>query len=70
MLLLSAVLKVLQTAVLSIILTWNNPPGKKALVVGVGSPEISMLLIAGTIFVVSWILKEGQRLAIENAEFV
>ena len=70
MILISAVLKVILTAALSVILTWNNAPGQKALVVQLGSNEFAMLLIAATIFIVSWILKEGQRLAAENAEFV
>ncbi|MEM7359648.1 MAG: DUF2975 domain-containing protein [Pseudomonadota bacterium] len=66
----SALLKPVVSAALSLILTMGNPPGQKSVVVEFGSREISMIFIAGTILVITWILREGQKLAAENAEFV
>ncbi len=69
-LLISAVLKCLSSAVLSVLLTWNNPAGEKALVICFGSNELWMLFIAATFLAITWTFKEGQKLAQENAEFV
>lgn len=66
----SALLKPVLSAALSVILTMGNPPGQKTLCIEFGSREISMVFIAGTILAITWILREGQKLATENAEFV
>ena len=66
----SVLLKPITTAVLSVVLTWGNPPGKKSLVLELGSSEISTILIASVLLTVTWIMREGQQLADENASFV
>ena len=66
----SAILKVLSTMFLSVILTWNNGPNQKALIVQFGSNELWSLFIAITFLAIAWSFKEGLRLSNENAEFV
>lgn len=66
----SAFMKPVVTALISLILTIGNPPGQKSLVLEFGSSDVSSIFIAGTLMVITWIMKEGQRLATENAEFV
>jgi len=66
----SALLKPISTALLSLLLTMGNPYGEKSLVIEFGAYEVSLLFIAGTLMVITWILKEGQKLVTENKEFI
>lgn len=66
----SAILKVLNTAVLSVLLTINNGPNQKALIISLGSNEFWLLFIAATFLTIAWCFKEGLALANENASFV
>lgn len=66
----SALLKPISSALLSVVLTLENPPGQKALAISFGSNEISQIFMAGVLIAVTWILREGQRIASENAEFI
>ena len=65
-----ALLKPVSSALLSVILTIGNPPGQKSLVIEFGSHELATIFIAGTLMAITWIMREGQVLAAENAEFV
>lgn len=69
-LLASVILKPITTAVLSIVLTWGNPPGQRSVTVSLGSNELMLLLFATTFLVITWAFREGQRLSQESAEFV
>ena len=66
----SALSAPLVDAVLSVVLTFANPPGQKALSLHFGSAEVSTLFIAGALMTISWIMREAHGLAKENAEFV
>lgn len=66
----TATLKLFDTAVMSLVLTWNNPPGERALSVTLGSNEFWSLFIAATFLAITWSFREGVILAKENAEFV
>lgn len=66
----SAILKVISTAFLSVVLTWNNGPNQKSLMIQFGSNEFWLLFIAITFLAIAWSFKEGLRLSQENAEFV
>jgi len=66
----SALFKVINPMVLSVLLTLNNRPNEKALVVSFGSNEFWLLFTAATFLVISWSFKEGLNLANENASFV
>lgn len=66
----SAILKIFSTAFLSVVLTWNNGPNQKALIIQFGSNELWLLFIAVTFLAIAWSFKEGLRLSHENAEFI
>lgn len=55
---------------LSLVLTMNYPAGERAISINLGSNDLSMLFIAGVMFAIAWIMREGYLLAEENAEFV
>lgn len=57
-------------ALLSIILTINNPPGQRSLSIGISNHEISTLFIAATFMIIAGIMVEGRKLADENAEII
>jgi len=66
----SAVIQCLTSSILSVLLTWNNEPGEKALIISLGSNEFWLVFIAITCLAITWSFKEGQKLAEENAEFI
>ena len=70
MLLLSMLLTPVVGGLLSVVLTMSNPPGERALVLSLGSDNFEQLFLAGTLFAISWILREGCRLREENEAFV
>ena len=70
LLLICAFIRCISSAVLSVLLTWNNPPNERALVISLGSNELWMMILAATFLTIAWSFKEGQRLAQENAEIV
>jgi len=53
--------------VLSFVLTKDAIPGQRFISSGIGSDEISNLLIAGIVILISWIMAEGRKLADEQA---
>lgn len=69
-LLVSALLKPVAGAALSVILSWNNGPGARTLTLSFSSDTLLALVIAGTIAVISWVLSEAVAIAAENAQFV
>lgn len=70
MLFISVLLTPLAGALTSVVLTLDNPPGQRALVLSIGSEQFATLFIAGVFIAVAWIMREGQRLAAENQEFI
>lgn len=69
-LLASTLLRPIVTTILSVVLTWGNPPGQRSVVVSLGSSDFMLLVFATTFLVITWVFREGQRLSQENAEFV
>ena len=55
---------------LSVLLTINNPPGMRQLVIGVGSNEVFTLSFAAMVWLMAAVIAHGQTLADENASFV
>jgi hypothetical protein len=53
-----------------LLLTMNNPPGKKVLSVGISSTDYSFLIFGVMLLGIAWVMVEATRLAQENAEFV
>lgn len=70
LLVLSTILKCLNTPLFSVLLTWNNGPGQKALIVSLGSNELWLFIISATFFTIAWTFREGQKLGDENAKFI
>jgi hypothetical protein len=57
-------------AVVSVLLTWNNPPGMRHLAVGVGSDHVFTLFFAAMVWLMAAVIGQGQVLAEENQRFV
>lgn len=54
-------------ALLTLALTFTNPPGQRMIHIGFSSANFSEILIAVMIIVVAWIMDEGRRLSEEQA---
>jgi Protein of unknown function (DUF2975) len=50
----------------SILFSIGKPPGQGVVSVGLGSPEITTLLVAGIVFVIAWVMDEGRIIADEQ----
>lgn len=68
--LLQSLLQPMRGTALSVLLTFNNPPGKRSVTFHFGSDEIEALVIGGLLLVIAWIMGEGARIAEENRQFV
>jgi len=62
--------QVLARTATGIVLTMNNPPGKKMLVVCVSSNDYVLLLFGLLVLAIAWVMVEATRIALEHAEFV
>jgi hypothetical protein len=70
MLMLKVVTSPLVDILLGLVLTMNNPVGERGISISIGSNDLSVLFLSGVMFAIAWIMREGQRLAEENAEFI
>lgn len=52
---------------MGIALTLHHPPGERILYVGLGSPDLTALLIGGILAVISWVMDEARKLEEEQA---
>lgn len=53
-----------------IALTWGNPPGQRLLMFNIGSEHYTHLLLGLVFLAIGQVMREAQRMARENAEFV
>ncbi|KLV05549.1 membrane protein [Photobacterium aquae] len=60
----------LYTSVISIILSFNNPPGERLFVIGFTWIDMITLLLGGVIVLISWVMKEGCAIADENSRTI
>ncbi|MBC7954986.1 MAG: DUF2975 domain-containing protein [Cytophagales bacterium] len=67
---LMCLVKPLTGAVMSVILSWNNPPGQRAITLGLSSDDYVYLLLGAVLLAIASVMREAARLAQENAEFV
>ncbi len=65
-----AVLKFAVQPIQSLLLTWQSPPGSRAISLTVSQAEIGFLLAAGLLTVIGWAMTEAARAADENRSFV
>lgn len=66
----AAIAKMLIVPVLSIVLSWHNPPGARALSIAINSDDIGARFVGLLFLVVAWIMAEAQQLAEDNAQIV
>ena len=55
-----------QQALLSVLLTWQNGPGQRILATSFSSNNITVVLIACVVILISWIMAEGHKLQEEQ----
>jgi hypothetical protein len=65
-----AAVQVLARTATGLVLTMNNPPGQKMLVIRLSSHDYVLLLFGVLLLAIAWVMVEATRLAQENAEFV
>ncbi|MBC7993625.1 MAG: DUF2975 domain-containing protein [Rhizobacter sp.] len=70
LMMLVCLVKPLTGAVMSIILSWHNPPGQRTLTLGLSSDDYVSLLSGAVLLAIALVMREAARLAQENAEFV
>lgn len=69
-LVLMGLLPLLIRPVQSVLLSWNNPAGERALTVGVGSGDVGFLLGGALMLLIAWAMAEAAEAAAENRAFV
>jgi len=65
-----AIAKPVTGALLSVVLTMNNPPGQRQITVSLGSSELATLFIGGVFLIIAWIMDEAREMAEEQAEII
>jgi hypothetical protein len=53
-------------SLLSVVLTLHHPPGQRMIAVGLGSPDLTALLLGGILAVVAWVMEEGRKIQEEQ----
>ncbi|QDT44451.1 hypothetical protein Pan241w_45600 [Gimesia alba] len=66
----TALLSPVSGAILSVLLTMHNPPGKKMLAIGISSNQITLAAVGGLLFVLANLLKRASLIADENAQII
>jgi hypothetical protein len=66
----SAIASIICTAVSSVVMTLQNPPGLRYLAIGISSDQVFLLLFAAVVWLMAGIIRQGQVLADENAQFI
>jgi uncharacterized membrane protein len=61
-----AIARFLTEPILSLVVTMNNPPGKRLISISFGTPDIYSLVISGVVIIVAWVMHEGQKLQEES----
>ncbi|MDH3700893.1 MAG: DUF2975 domain-containing protein [Alphaproteobacteria bacterium] len=65
-----AVAKPFANALLSMALTFSNPPGQKMLSISVGSSDFTTAFIGCVFLIIGWTMDEGRELAEDQAQIV
>lgn len=67
---LSVFLKILSGSLLSVLLSFNNPPGARHLTVSITSDHLGTVFLGSVLLVIAWIMVEGSKMAEDNAQIV
>ena len=70
MIMLSVIVRPLTTAMTTVLLTLNNPPGEGTLALSFGSGNIETLFVGLVFFAIAHVMTEGQKLAEDNAQII
>ena len=60
------ILRPIQTALMSLMLTWHNPPGQRELLVSFSSNNLAVILIACIVILISSVMAEAYKLQQEQ----
>lgn len=66
----SGLLKPLAGAALSVLLSFSNLAGRRTLALNIGSDTLIVLIFAGTVAVIAWVMAEAIDISNENKQFV
>lgn len=66
----TALVRPLTQTVVVLLVTLNNPPGQRQLVISLAWEDYLSLLFGGLLFAMSWAMAEARRIEQENAGFV
>ena len=66
----SVLVNIVTGPVLSVIVSWHNPPGTRELAITLRSDDLAALFVGCLFLVVAWIMAEARRLAEDNAQIV
>ena len=58
------------TPLISVVITFNNPPGSRELVAQFGVLDFSTLVIGAVVLLLSWVMNEGRKLEDEQAHTI
>ncbi|KZM49247.1 hypothetical protein [Labrenzia sp. OB1] len=64
------VFDILSDPISSVLLTWDNAPGKRSLEIALNGGEFFFLVFGALLLVFGWIMREAAALANENRQFV
>ncbi len=67
---LSVFLQILSGSLLSVLLTFQNPPGTRQLTVSITSDHLGTVFLGSVLLVIAWIMVEGSKMAEDNAQIV
>lgn len=70
MLLITVVISPIVDILTSVAMTIGYPQGERSISIDFSSNDLSTLFLSGLLFALAWAMREGHRLAEENAEFV
>ena len=65
-----ALLHPFAVALLSVALTWSNPPGQRMLTLEFGSTQFGVVFVGAVFLVIAWIMELGRELAEDQAQIV
>lgn len=62
----SFVAEIVSRSLLSVVLSFPNPPGQRIVTVDLSSSDLTILLLGGILAVISWVMEEGRKLQEEQ----
>ena len=65
-----AILGPITSAVLSVALTYNNPPGNRQLAISLSLDNYVAVIVGGVLLAVAWVMVEATRIADDHAAIV